>query len=308
MATTETGQWLNQYVSPQLLQEFRNYKDDFLGVLPGAPQRAITADGIRYNKLINNVGFYVDNTVAFTLKKMNGERVFVPWEKYDTDPTAVDDAEIRALAYDKRSAVRVKHSEAFRIGIRDHIMWKLCPDDSSNAAMPVMRTTGAATADGRKRLVFADLVTYLETVKGLNLPNPNELYMILNPQHATDLILDRDSANYFTDRNIFFDPATGKVRSIMGFKFFENNAAVAFDSTGAKKAKGAVMTAGDQYGSLFFYAPNSVYHLDRVKILYKDEHQDTRSADPTSEYRTQTYGIVDRIVDYGFGAIVSGNE
>jgi hypothetical protein len=308
MSVTTTGQWLNQYVSPQLLQEFKNYKNDFIGVIPGAPKSAITADGLRFNKLLNNVGFYVNNAAAFTPKKMTGEKTLVEWERYDTDPTEVDDNEIRYLAYDKRNEVRVKHAEAFKMGIRDHVLWKLCPDDGTKAGMPVKVTTGAADPAGRLRLTFPDLIGYLETVKKLNLPDMDKLYIVLCPEHATDLILDTASANYFSNRDIFFDTVTGKVRSVMGFKFFENNSAPVFDEDIEKKAKGAAMVSGDQRASLFFYAPNAVYHLDSVKLLYKSELIDTRSASPASEFRTQTYGLVDRIVDYGFGAIVSGNE
>ena len=307
MPTQTDGNWLNQYVAPQLLVEFKNYKDDFIGVIPGVPTQALTADGVRFNKLINNVGFYVDNTDDFTAKKMSGEKVFVPWEKYDTDPTAVDDAEIRNLNFDKRNAVRVKHTEAFKMGIRDHIMWKLAPADSTVAGMPVLRTTGANDGTGRLRMKFADLVLFLEKVKALNLPDENQFYMILCPQHSTDLILDTASAQYFSDKNIFFDPVTGAVKSVMGFKFFTNNAAVAYTSAGVRKAKGSVLSTGDQYASIFFYAPNALYHLDATKILYKPEYEDTKSSDPTSEFRTQTYGLVDHVVDYGFGAIISGN-
>lgn len=306
MATIADGSWLTQFVSPQLLAEFKNYKDDFIGVLKGAPASAITADGIRFNKLINNVGFLVNNTSEFTAKKMTGKKIFVDWEKYDTEPTEVDDAEIRYLAYDKRSAVRVKHAEAFKMGIRDHVMWKLAPSVSSDANMPVMRTTGANDGTGRLRLSFADLVKYLEKVKNLNLPNEQELYMVLCPEHETDLILDRDSANYFADKNIFFDVTTGKVRSVMGFKFFSNNAALAYAADGTKKAKGAALGATDRRASLFFYAPNTVYHIESVKILYSPETTDTKSADPKSIFRTQTYGLIDRIEEIGVGAIVSG--
>lgn len=306
MPVLTDGNWLNQYVAPQLLVEFKNYKDDFIGVLKGAPKSAITADGIRFNKLINNVGFLVDNTAEFTPKKMDGKKTFVEWEKYDTEPTAVDDSEIRYLNYDKRSAVRVKHTEAFKMGIRDHVMWKLAPANDTNPDMPVMRTTGGDDGTGRKRLTFADLVKYLEMVKGLNLPNAQEFYMILCPEHETDLILDRDSAAYFADKKIFFDLKTGKVQSVMGFKFFSNNAVLAYDNTGNKLAKGAALTATDRRASMFFYAPNTVYHIDKVKILYKAETTDTTSADPTSEFRTQTYGLIDRIEEIGVGAIVSG--
>lgn len=305
MSTLTTGQYLNQYVAPQLLQEFKNYKDDFIGVLPGVAAQALSADGVRFNKLINNVGFYVNNSTDFTPTKMSGEKVFVEWEKYDTNPTEVDDAEVRYLNYDKRSAVRIKHSEAFKIGIRNHVMWKLCP--SVNAAgMPVMRTTGADDGTGRKRMRFADLVTYLEICKKLDLPLMDMLFMILCPEHSTDLILDRDSAVYFADKNIFFDMQTGKVKSVMGFKFFENNFCPSFDASGNKKAKGAALGSTDRNASTMFYAPNALYHLDSTKILYKSELEDTRSADPKSEFRTQTYGLVDRVVDYGFGAVVSG--
>jgi hypothetical protein len=149
-------------------------------------------------------------------------------------------------------------------------------------------------------------VKFLEKVKNLNLPDESQLYMILCPEHSTDLILDRDSAAYFADKSIFFDMTTGKVKSVMGFKFFENNAVLAYTSAGVKKAKGAALASTDRRASMFFYAPNTVYHLDSVKILYSPETQDTKSADPTSEFRTQTYGLIDRIEEIGVGAIVSG--
>jgi hypothetical protein len=306
MAELTTGNYLNTYVAPQLLQEFKNYKDDFVGVIPGVNKSAMTADGVRFNKLINNVGFFVNNTSDFTAKKMTGSKVFVPWEKYDTDPTEVDEAEIRGLAYDKRAEVRVKHTEAFKMGIRTHIMHKLCPPDATSADMPVMRTTGADDGTGRKRMTFADLVKYLEKVKLLNLPDASKFYIILCPEHSADLILDRDSAAYFSDKNIFFDIQTGAVKSVMGFKFFENNECPAFTSAGVKKAKGAVLTTTDRNASVFFYAPNALYQLDTTKILYSPADQDTKSADPKTTFRTQTYGMVDRIIDCGFGAIVSG--
>jgi hypothetical protein len=264
----------------------------------------MTADGVRFNKLINNVGFYVDNTQDFTSQKMTGQKAFVPWEKYDTDPTEVDDSEIRYLGYDKRNAIRAKHTEAFKIGIRSHILHKLAPSANVDGAMPVVRTTGT-TIGTRKRMSFVDLVTYLEKVKALNLPIADQIYMVLCAEHSTDLILDRDSAAYFANKEIFFDMTTGAVKSVMGFKFFENNFSPAYASDNTKKALGAAMGANDRNASTFIYAPNALYQLDTVKILYSPETQDTKSADPKSIFRTQTYGLVDRVVDYGFGAIVS---
>ena len=306
MPTSTTGQWLNQFVAPQLLAERRNYKADFMGVLGSIPQSARNADGVRYNKLINNVQFLVNNNQEFTPAKMNGEKVFLEWEKYDTTPTLVDDAEIRYLAYDKRNAVRVKHNECFQIGIRNHALHKLAPANGASSDMPVMLTTGEA-ADGRKRLTYVDLATFLEKVKKLNLPMSDQLYMVLCPQHVTDLLLDVDAAKYFINRELYIDPIKGTVKNFMGFKFFENNDAVYYDpTTKTKVAEGTTPTSGTHFqASQFFYGPNTIYHLEAVKILYKPETIDTRNANPQSEFRTQTYGMVDRIEEYGVGALIS---
>ena len=173
--------------------------------------------------------------------------------------------------------------------------------------MPVMRTTGADDGSGRQRLTFVDLANFLEKVKDLNLPNSNELYLVLCPKHVTDLIVDKDAAAYFIDRALYIDPITGKVKSFMGFKFYENAACPTYTAAGVKVAEGAAATAGDQQASVFFYGENTVYHLEKVKILYSPETSDTKSADPKSTYRTQTYGLIDRIEDYGVGAIISAN-
>ena len=85
----------------------------------------------------------MNNTSDFAAKKMSGEKVFVEWEKYDTDPTEVDDAEVRNPAYDKRAEVRIRHTEAFQTGIRDHVLWKLAPDSSTGAK----KAKGAVSAN-----------------------------------------------------------------------------------------------------------------------------------------------------------------
>ena len=305
MVYTE-GNWLNQYVSPKLLDEFQNMNDDFINTLGSPDEGAKTADGLKFNKLANNVGFFVNNTAPFTPNEMPGGKGLVVWETYDTDPTEVSDAEMRALAFDKRSSVRTKHSERFKMGFRDHAIWKLAPSDATNVLMPVMRTTGANDGNGRNRLTFEDLVNYLQKVKALNLADMTQVYMVLCPDHSGDLLLDTKTAAYFSSNNVFFDTATGKVKSVLGFKLFENNACVSYTSASVKKAKGAALGSTDRYASVFYYAPNTVQWINSVKVLYKPETTDTRNASPTSEFRLQAFGIVDRIQDVAVGALISG--
>lgn len=307
MATLVDGLYLNKFLDPQLLVERRNYKADFMQVLGAVPQSALSADGVRKNKLINNVGFKVNNTAEFTASSMTGQNVIIPWEHYDTTPTSCTDDEARNLAFDKRSVIRVKHNESFQVGIRNHVLHKLAPDDNAKADMPVLKTTGENDLSGRLRLCYKDLVDFATTVKTWNLPNGEALYVVLCPQHMADLLLDKDASKYFYDRTFYLDPNTGKPRGFMGLKFFENNDTPFYNASTLKKVvEGIKPTIADFQASTFFYAPNTYYHIDSVKSLYRPETIDTRSASPTSEYRTQTYGIVDRIEDFGVGALLSG--
>ncbi len=311
MAELVDGLYLNQFVAPQLLKEFKNYNDKFLAALEPAPEGAKTADGLRSNKLINNVGFLVNNTNPFTATAMEGEKGIIPWDKLDTTPTKVTDAEVRALAFDKRAEVRVKQSQAFKIGVRDYVMNKLAPGQHSSGKMPVLRTTGAVVG-GRKRLTFADLINFYAEIEALNLIDadsseaPNSWNMILQMEHRADLMLDEaGTANH--RRNLDFDPKTGEIKRFYKLQMWENNAAPLYTSTGVLKPRGSVREAGDQHASVFFYAPNTVWHLEKLKILYKPETIDTVNADPTSEFRLQGYGLCDKKQEYGFGAIISDN-
>lgn len=308
MAELVDGAWLNQYVAPQLLQEFRNYNDGFIALLGKAPAGAISADGIRRNKLINNVDLTVNNTEDFVAKKMDAKKGITPWDKLDTSPTAVDDAEIRNLAFDKRSAVRMKHSESFKIGVRNYAMNKLAPTQDANG-LPVLRTTGELVGTGataRRRLTYADLILFLSVVEGLNLPNKSGYNLILSREHSQDLILDRASTQNY--RDIVIDPATGELVRFYTIKLWTNNHNPLYTASGVLKSLDAVAAPTDKNASTFFYQENTVFHLNSVKVLYKPETLDTTSADPVSTFRTQTYGLCDKVQDYGFGAIVSGNE
>lgn len=304
MAEDSTGLHLNQYVSPQLLEEFENYKDDFLALLGKAPKKAISSDGIRMHMLVNNVEFRINNTEPFTAAKMDGKKLIVPWDKVDTTPTEVDDAEIRSLNFDKRAAVRVKHTESWRLGMRNYVMQKLAPETDATG-MPVLRTTGEVV-DGRRRLTYADMIKFYSIVEGLNLPMKDKLAMILCAEHKQDLIEDRASTNNY--RDIQIDTKTGELKAFYKLKLFENNYNPKYDGGGTLKAIGSAELATDRNASTFFYAPNTVHHVDKVKILYKPEHLDTESADPVSTFRLQSYGLTDKTQKYGFGSLVSGNE
>ncbi|CAA0158623.1 hypothetical protein [Tenacibaculum maritimum] len=304
MSTVADGLWLEQYVEPQLLQDFRNYKDDFIGVLKRPNKAAIDKDGIRFNKLLNNIGFHVNKDSDFTAKPMDGKKTLVEYDKLDTDPTECSDKELRAMAFDKEAAIRVEHTNSFKIGVRDYVLNKLAPSQNSTK-MPVVRTTGAAV-EGRKRLTYKDLVDFYNKLMKLNLNDMNGWYMVLCDEHVADLILDRASTN--NNRDIVIDPKTGKLVRFYKIQFFENNDCPYYDNAGSLKSLGSTPISTDQKASIFFYAPNTVYHIESVQVLKTDRKTDTRSKDPKNEMRLHSYGLCDKKQKHGFGAIVSGNE
>lgn len=305
MAGLVDGLWLQQYVEPQLLEEFRNYKDDFIGVLGTAPKAAIDKDGIRFNKLINNVDFHVNKTTPFVPQQMTGKKGLVEWDKLDTTPTSYTDAELRAMAFDKKAQIRVKHSDSFKIGIRDYVLQKLAPEKDLMGKTPVLRTSGAVVG-GRKRMTYEDLIRFLTALETLNLNDKKAWYLVLNNDHRADLMIDKAGTSNHRD-NLEFDKETGELKRFYKLRLFENNEAPIYTGAGVLKAPNAVSATGDQKASTFFYTPNTVYHIESVKVLAKPMSQDTRSADPTGEVRLHTYGLCDKKQNHGFGAIISAN-
>ena len=109
----------------------------------------------------------------------------------------------------------------------------------------------------------------------------------------SDLLLDMANTNNHRG-NIEFDSNTGELKRFYKFRMWENNDTPLYSATGDLKARGSVQEAGDQKASVFFYSPNTVYHLEKLTILYKPMEQDTRNADPTSEIRLHGYGLCDK--------------
>lgn len=306
MPALEDGLWLEQYVEPQLLEDFRNYNDAFIKVLKRPNPSAIGKDGIKFNKLIGNVDFVVNASTDFTPKTTEGKKTTVQWDALDTTPSEYTDEELRAMAFDKESAIRKAHTDMFKLGVRDYALHKIAPAQNVDGKMPVIRTSGEAV-NGRKRLTYDDLNTFLfQHITALNLTNKQAMYLVLSDEHKADLIHDRANTNHYRDLEI--DRNTGELKRFFNLQIFENTQTPLYGENGKLKSLGATKVNKDQYCSLFFYAPNTVYHIEGVTVLAKPMRQDTRSKRPMSEVRLHTWGLCDKIEEYGFGAIVSANE
>ncbi|URC13950.1 hypothetical protein [Flavobacterium sp. B183] len=302
MAKLVDGLWLEQYVEPQLLEEFRNYKDDFIGTFKAPSADALDKDGIKFNKLINEIKFHVNKTTEFEPVDIPNKKGLIEWDKLDTDLTIVTDKSLRAMAFDRESELRRLHNEAFRMGVRDYALRKIAPKENTSKT-PILRTTGEDDGTGRKKMKYSDMIKYYSLAEGLNFTDWAQVFMILCAEHRQDLIEDRGSTNNI--RDIEIDPVTGELKRFFKLKFFENNSSVKFNGND-KPVLSGVNENTDRNGSLLYYAPNIVHHIEAVKVLYKPMIQDTRNPDPQSEIRLHCYGLTDKKQEYGAGAIVSG--
>ncbi|GIJ95145.1 hypothetical protein CAPN002_23630 [Capnocytophaga stomatis] len=306
MPEFQDGLWLQQYVEPQLLEDFRNYNDNFIGVLKRANPAAVDKDGIKFNKLVGNVDFVVNASQDFTPKATAGKKTLVIWDALDTTPTEYTDEELRAMAFDKEAAIRVEHTNIFKLGVRDYAIHKIAPKKNVDGKTPVIRTTGEVI-NGRKRLTYNDLNTFLfQYITELNLTNQQACYLVLSNEHKADLVHDRANTNNYRDLEI--DRNTGELKRFFNLQIFENTPTPLYGRDGNMKSMGSVKASGDQSGSIFFYAPNTVYHIEGVTVLAKPMRQDTRSKRPKAEVRLHTWGLCDKRQEHGFGAIVSDNE
>lgn len=304
MANEVDGLWLQQFVEPQLLEDFQNYRDDFLGAIKKANPGAIDKDGIRFNKLINNVNFKVNASVDFTAAKMEGKKTLVEWDKLDTTPTNYTDADLRAMAFDKESEIRKAHTDAFKLGVRNYALNKLAPTSHVDKKTPVIRTTGAEF-EGRKRMTYVDLLNFYNMLSPLNMLDGTAWNFVLSAEHRADLMVDKASTSNY--RDIEFDKKTGEVSRFFKLQLWENNDTPLYNAAGTLKSLGSTKIATDQQASIFFYSPSTVYHIEQVMILFNDMRTDVISKDPESKVRLHTYGLCDKKQNHGFGAVISDN-
>src|SRR5690606_35730199 len=136
-------------------------------------------------------------------------------------------------------------------------------------SMPVLRTTGAVLNTGlpaaRRRLTYQDMLNFYEEVDALPGLNAEGINLILSNEHKHDLILDRSSTQNY--RDIEIDPKTGELKRFYTLGLHHNLSNPKYTAAGVLKALDAVPAADDKNASIMFYAPNTVHHINGVKIL-----------------------------------------
>lgn len=303
------GEYLEKFILPFVIHELQNTKADFMAMIPEAPARAIDKNGIAVHKVGNPIAVDWNRVTQFVdgdVKDFLVENNIIPWEYFSTIPFGTDKEEIRTSALDRKGILNSKSADAIRISRRDKTLHAMAPDDDQNQFNPFARTTGADRGDGAtRRLQVQDLILFSEQYNKLDLTERMKVFMVLCPEHLTDIMID--ALNYQNFKEIYAKTATGEPINQYSFGFFHNNKTINYAADNTKKALGAALIGTDRPASIAFYAPHAIKALQSVQYHYTPMEDDTRNNPPKDEARWTGNHVGNKLYDYGFGALVSGN-
>jgi hypothetical protein len=302
------GEYIEKFILPGLVHTLQNLKQDFLAVIPNAPAKALNSSGIVKHLIGQPISVDWDKSDAYEdvdIATFDIKNDLIPWQYFSTTPFEVTKEEIRTSALNRGGILAQKSSEAIAASWIEKNIHNLAPDDDTDDVFnPVINTTGADRGDGRKRMLVTDLVGFREPFNKLNLLKPNELHMILCPEHLTDLMLD--ALQYQAFRDIYTKTESGEPMANHGWKFFWNTYKNHYSAAGAKLAYGAAVGGTDVPASTVFYAPHTIKSIANITHHYKSLEEDTRNNPPKTEMRFTGNATIGKLYDLGFGAIKSG--
>lgn len=187
--------------------------------------------------LVNNNSYpipfqeYEDGTIQITL------------DKYQTKVVTLSDDDTIGASYPKIDAVTRTMTFGINSEKYHRAIHSIAPLKDTEHT-PVIKTTGDADADGRKRLIYEDLVEANRKTMHFG-----EKRLVLCHEHWNDLLLDRKNFG-----NQLVDYAKGKPAPIIaGFEIHKYDGKMpVFNEAGEKKPYGAVAEDTDATASVIF--------------------------------------------------------
>lgn len=237
------------------------------------------------------------NNTAYPIKvvKRDDTPIRIELDLFETENTLVRNPEVIEYAYDQLESVIMGHRNTLRATTAIKAAHAFSPDADTKFT-PVIQTSGDAVGT-RKRLTIEDILFLKERFDNQDIPLESR-YLVLHPSHITDLILlDTKS---FKDIG---DIVNGEPKRLAGFNILQTSKTAIYDSTGRKKAFGAVEEPTDCFSS-FAFQSGEVMKADGESKMY------ARKDDP--EQRATIVGFDKRFIalplrNKGIGAIVSSN-
>jgi len=291
--TGEVVKGLSSLLKATFLEGIKDYSRYVSAVGDEAQAIHLVYMGVEPDVLINNTTYPIPEQV------LGQEDIVITLDKYQTKQTPVTDDELYALSYDKIGHVKDSHVSAIGKSKLKKAIHALAPS-TNTANMPVLLTTGADDGTGRKRLIWADLISLKSALDNLEVPQENRR-LVLCTDHENDLLL-LDSK--FKDQ--YFNSTSGKPYSQLGFEFYSFAANPYFTpSTKAKLSYGAVPAGTDRRASIFFSLERTAKANGWVKMYYSEAAKDPAMQRNMMNFRHNFIVMPTR--EDARGAIISAN-
>ena len=246
--------------------------------------------GVEPDVLINNT------TYPIPIQELNGEDIPIALDKYQTKVTPITDDELYALSYDKMQNVKESHSNALVKNRLKKAIHAFAPaEDSANT--PVLLTSGA-TVNGRKRLVWEDLVNLRQAYTDAEIEIEG-LRLVLCSDHVNDLLLQDTSF-----QKSYANFKDGIITNQLGFEIREYSVNPYFDAATKKKLSfGALPTETSSRASVVFPISKVGKASGKTKMYFSEAKTDPQNQRNLINFRN--YFIALPLITQGFAAVVS---
>jgi len=252
--------------------------------------------GVEPDVLINN------STYPIAVQELNGEDIPISLDKYQTKATPITDDELGALSYDKMGIVKVAHGDAITRNRLKKAIHAFGPA-AHTADHPVLVTTGAADTTGRKRLIWADVISLRQAYADAGI-EIDMLRLVLCQTHVNDLLLEENS----DFKKLYANFQNGVVNSNLGFEIrqYDNNPWYTL-STKTKLSFGATPDTDTDVQASVCFPLRKVGKASGITKMYWSKAEN----DPLTQRNLvnfRNYFIALPLVSKGFAAIISGKS
>lgn len=243
--------------------------------------------------LINNTSYPIA-TQTFT----DGESV-IKLEKYQTKVTTLSDDALLGASYPKIDSATRSHTRNITSTKYSKAIWNLAPQaDSANT--PVMITTGTLVS-GRRKLVYADLITLKRKLDDAKVPAQGRR-LVLSDDHLNDLLEDRDRfANLLSNLN----EGTLAPR-IAGFAIYNYSANPKYIDNAGTLTRAAFQAVSGRVASVCFVETNVAKKTGNTKQYFSPADQDP--ANQTNRLNYRHYFIATPFQGKHCGAIIDAQS
>ena len=195
-------------------------------------------------------------------------------DRYTSDPTHIEQADMQEITYDKISSVFGDHAgELVETVANDMIIKWLTDIEAPN----IRATTGAATAGvvtgqtGNRKLVTVADIKAIQTIMNLqNVPKMDRFIML--ESNMLDQLTNALSINEAREFSSYYDAKEGVVGKLFGFTFYERSTiAIAANTTNVIDALGASVGAADNVVSMAWQKDSVARALGEKKFFEKKD-------------------------------------